>query len=549
MKNPEDFQQLAAHYAAAQAETPQRIRVCAGSSCMLLHSDQIINALNAEAKQRDPETTCRITGVGCMGLCSAGPLVAVDPDGKLYQHVREEDAAALLDSIGNPPAEQLQPCPTDIPFFTRQHRIVLEHCGQISPERIEDYLAVGGYGALLHALTEMTPSEVITQVMRSGLRGRGGAGYPTGLKWTTVAKARNPRKFVICNGDEGDPGAFMDRGVMEGDPHRLIEAMAIAGYAVGASEGYFFVRGEYTTSIKRLRKAISQAERQGLLGANIFGTPFSFSLEVRLGAGAFVSGEETALIASIEGQRGTPRPRPPYPAEHGLWGCPTLINNVATLASIPPIITNGSAWYASIGTATSKGTHVFALTGKVHNTGLIEVPLGTTLREVIFEIGGGIPDGHSFKAVQMGGPSGGCIPAEHLDTPIGYEALLKIGAMIGSGGILVLDDTSSMVEVARYFMEFCMTESCGKCVPCRVGTVQMHALLTRLCEGTATTRDLALLESLCELVQQTSLCGLGRSAPNPVLSTLRYFRDEYEASLADAAGPASSPATNGTKGA
>ncbi len=528
--NPEELSQLAEQHAHSHRQIPHHIRVCAGTSCMGLHSDQLANAMQRELKQHGHEKTCRVASVGCMGLCSAGPLVAVDPDGILYQHVSETDVSAIVASVGHEPVDRLL-CPTDIPFFTRQKRVVLEHCGQIDPERIEDALAVGGYTALLKALTEMTPAEVITQVMRSGLRGRGGAGYPTGLKWTTVAKARNPRKFVICNGDEGDPGAFMDRGVMEGDPHRMIEAMAIAGYAVGASEGYFFVRGEYTTSVKRLRKAIMQAERSGLLGANIFGTPFSFTLEVRIGAGAFVSGEETALIASIEGRRGTPSPRPPYPAEHGLWGCPTLINNVATLASIPPIINRGSEWYASMGTANSKGTHVFALTGKVVNTGLIEVPLGTTLREVIFEIGGGIPNGHSFKAVQMGGPSGGCIPAEHLDTPLGYEALQRIGAMMGSGGILVLDDTSSMVEVARFFMEFCMTESCGKCVPCRVGTVQMHNLLTRISTGTATAHDLALLESLCDLVQHTSLCGLGRSAPNPVLSTLRYFRDEYEASL------------------
>lgn len=528
--NPEELYQLAEQHAHTRTQIPHRIRVCAGTSCMGLHSDQLVSAMQRELKQHGLEKTCRVSGVGCMGLCSAGPLVAVDPDGILYQHVSETDVSAIVASVGNAPLEQLR-CPTDIPFFTHQKRVVLEHCGEIDPERIEDALAVGGYTALLTALTEMTPAEVITHVMRSGLRGRGGAGYPTGLKWTTVAKARNPRKFVVCNGDEGDPGAFMDRGVMEGDPHRMIEAMAIAGYAVGANEGYFFVRGEYTTSVKRLRKAIMQAERNGLLGANIFGTPFSFTLEVQIGAGAFVSGEETALIASIEGRRGTPNPRPPYPAEQGLWGCPTLINNVATLASIPPIITHGSEWYASMGTANSKGTHVFALTGKVVNTGLIEVPLGTTLREVIFEIGGGIPNGHNFKAVQMGGPSGGCIPAEHLDTPIGYENMQRIGAMIGSGGIIVLDDTSSMVEVARFFMEFCMTESCGKCVPCRVGTVQMHHLLTRISTGTATAHDLALLESLCDLVQHTSLCGLGRSAPNPVLSTLRYFRDEYEASL------------------
>jgi bidirectional [NiFe] hydrogenase diaphorase subunit len=375
-------------------------------------------------------------------------------------------------------------------------------------------------------------------VQRSGLRGRGGGGYPTGLKWSTVAKARAARKYVICNGDEGDPGAFMDRSVLESDPHRVIEGMTIAGYAVGASEGYIYVRAEYPLAVKRLKLAIKQAEKTGLLGQEICGTTFNFRIDIRLGAGAFVCGEETALIASVEGGRGTPRPRPPYPAEVGLWGMPTLINNVETFASIPPILRNGGNWYATIGTAKSKGTKVFALAGRVNNTGLIEVPMGITLRTVIFDIGGGIPDGRTFKAVQTGGPSGGCLPAQFLDMPVDYESLGKAGSIMGSGGMIVMDDTSCMVDVARYFMDFCMTESCGKCVPCRVGTVHLHDLLRRMTEGRATMADLDVLEEMCDVVANTSLCGLGQTAPNPVLSTLRYFRDEYLAHIVEKRCPA-----------
>ena len=419
-----------------------------------------------------------------------------------------------------------------MPFFARQKKIVLENSGKIDPERIEDYIAAEGYKALVTALTEMTPREVIDEVLKSGLRGRGGAGYPTGLKWTTVAKAGEERKYVICNADEGDPGAFMDRAVLESDPHRVLEGMAIAAYAVGAQQGYIYVRAEYPLAVKNLKTAIRQAERMGLLGNNICGTTFSFRVEIRLGAGAFVCGEETALIASVEGKRGTPRPRPPYPAEEGLWGCPTLINNVETFANIAPIIRNGGEWFAGIGTEKSKGTKVFALAGRVANTGLIEVPMGITLREIIYEIGGGIPDGKKFKAVQTGGPSGGCIPAQHLDSPVDYESLAKIGSIMGSGGMIVMDETSCMVDVAKYFMEFCMSESCGKCVPCRAGTAQMYDLLKRITDGVATAADLALLEELCDMVRNTSLCGLGQTAPNPVLSTLRYFRDEYESHIA-----------------
>lgn len=523
---PEDRDKIALREQGTQKQLDHRLRVCTGTGCLSVYSDQVKEALVDAIKQRGLEKVCAVKGVGCMGLCVAGPLVSVQPQGVLYRKVTPEDAPEIVQSLGAAPVGRLE-CPMDLPFFQRQQKIVLENAGQIDPERIEDYIAADGYVALVQALTEMTPADVLDQVMRSGLRGRGGAGYSTGLKWSTVAKAEGSRKFVICNADEGDPGAFMDRSVLEGDPHRIIEGMAIAGYAVGAREGFIYVRGEYALAIRRLKAAIRQAERQELLGKSICGTPFDFSVELRLGAGAFICGEETALIASIEGQRGNPRPRPPYPSEYGLWGYPTLINNVETLANIAPIIRNGGDWFAGIGTKKSKGTKVFALTGRVNNTGLIEVPMGMSLREIIFEIGAGIPEGRSFKAVQTGGPSGGCLPEEHLDMPVDYESLVQVGAIMGSGGMIVMDDSASMVDVARYFMDFCKTESCGKCVPCRVGTVQMYDLLGRFTAGTATMQDLALLEDLCDLVKNTSLCGLGQSAPNPVLSTLRYFRAEY----------------------
>jgi NADH:ubiquinone oxidoreductase subunit F (NADH-binding) len=403
---------------------------------------------------------------------------------------------------------------------------------------LEESVAVGGWSAFHRVLSEMTPEAVIAEVKRSGLRGRGGAGYPTGLKWETVSKWASDQKYVICNADEGDPGAFMDRSVLEGDPHRVLEGMAIAGYAVGASKGFVYVRAEYHLAIKRLEMAIKAARRESLLGREIFRTGFSFDVEIRIGAGAFVCGEETALIASIEGRRGQPRPRPPYPAESGLWGKPTLINNVETLANIAPILAKGGEWFASLGTPKSTGTKVFALAGKIHNTGLIEVPMGITLREIIFDIGGGIPNGRRFKAVQTGGPSGGCIPEAYLDTPVDYESLQSLGSIMGSGGFIVMDDTSCMVDVARFFMEFCMDESCGKCVPCRVGTKHMHDLLNKICCGEATPGDLALLEELAPMVKATSLCGLGMTAPNPLLSTLRYFRDEYTAHIRDRRCPA-----------
>jgi len=439
--------------------------------------------------------------------------------------------------LGGEPVQRLR-CPTDVPFFARQQKIVLENSGVIDPEEINDYIAADGYRALVTALTEMSPVEVLREIEISGLRGRGGGGYPAGLKWSTVAKMPADQKYVICNADEGDPGAFMDRAVLESDPHRVLEGMAIAAYAVGASKGYIYIRAEYPLAIERLKAAIRQATRKGLLGSSICETQFSLEIELRLGAGAFVCGEETALMASVEGERGQPSPRPPYPAESGLWGYPTLINNVETLANVPAILRRGGEWFAGIGTEKSKGTKVFALAGRIQNTGLIEVAMGVTLREIVEAIGGGVPDGRKFKAVQTGGPSGGCLPEQFLDLPVDYDTLREAGSIMGSGGMIVMDETSSMVDVARYFMEFCMSESCGKCIPCRVGTYEMHGLLDKIAKGHGTQDDLALLEELCEVVQMTSLCGLGQTAPNPVLSTLRYFRREYEEKLAGNDAPA-----------
>ena len=507
-----------------QPSNQHEVNVCMAAGCMSLHSEALLKALQKEAASTGSH--CRVRGTGCMGLCSAGPLVAVEPDRLLYQHVTPADAPDLIRSIGAEPLGRLE-CSREQPFFKRQVNVVLENSGKIDPEKIDEYIAVDGYQALLHVLTEMKPSEVIKEISQSGLRGRGGAGYPTGLKWETVSKAGTGSKYVICNADEGDPGAFMDRSVLESDPQRVLEGMIIAAYAVRANHGYIYVRAEYPLAVKRLGTSLREARRMGFLGNNICGTTFSFDIELRLGAGAFVCGEETALIASIEGRRGSPRPRPPYPAQSGLWDLPTLINNVETFANVPPIVRNGGAWYAKMGTAKSKGTKVFALTGKVKNTGLIEVPIGMTLREIIFDIGGGVPDGRKFKAVQTGGPSGGCIPEQHLDVPVDYDSLVQLGSIMGSGGMIVMDDTSCMVNVARYFMEFCMTESCGKCIPCRAGTAQMYELLTRISQGTGTHRDLDLLVDLCDMVKFTSLCGLGQSAPNPALSTLKYFKDEY----------------------
>ncbi|MGL4553148.1 MAG: NADH-ubiquinone oxidoreductase-F iron-sulfur binding region domain-containing protein, partial [Gemmataceae bacterium] len=481
-------------------------------------------AMDAAVQQRGLGGRVQVVGVGCLGLCGHGPLVGLGD--AVFERVTPETAASLVEDA--PLAARLDP---DHPFFRGQLRVVTETSGQIDPERVEEYVAADGYRALHQALTEMTPAEVVQEVTRSGLRGRGGAGYPTGVKWATVAKMPPGQKYVVCNGDEGDPGAFMDRSVMESDPHRVLEGMAVAGYAVGATQGYVYVRAEYPLAVARLQKAITQAKKLGALGTAVFETPFDFRIDIRIGAGAFVCGEETALMASIEGRRGVPRPRPPYPAESGLWHRPTLINNVETFANIPPIVRRGASWFAGIGTEKSKGTKVFSLTGKVANTGLIEVPMGTPMRHIVEVMGGGVPGGGPVKAVQTGGPSGGCIPAEHLDTPVDYESLTALGSIMGSGGMIVMDATTNMVEVARFFMEFCMDESCGKCVPCRVGTVQMHHLLTKVTRGEATAADLVNLRRLGELVRDTSLCGLGQTAPSPVQSTMRYFRHEYEALL------------------
>ena len=521
--NLEELEQIAESTRQEHAKFDRQVNVCMGTGCLSQHSDQVKDALVAAIEQCGANAMVRRTG--CMGLCAAGPLVLVDPEERLYAHVNPTHAEAIAKSLGGEPVAALQ-CGLREHFDT-QVRVVLENSGHIDPERIEDYIGRDGYVALVRVLTEMQPKDVIREITESGLRGRGGGGYPTGLKWSTVAKAGGDLKYVICNGDEGDPGAFMDRSVLESDPQRVLEGMAIAAYAVGASKGYFYVRAEYPLAVARLQACLRDARRRGLLGNNICNTSFNFDAEIRLGAGAFVCGEETALIASIEGKRGQPRPRPPYPAVSGLWGKPTLINNVETFANIAPILRKGAKWFASMGSARSKGTKVFALTGRIANTGLVEVPMGMSLRHVIQEIGGGVPDGHMFKAVQTGGPSGGCIPEHLLDLGISYDALVDVGSMMGSGGMIVMDDTSCMVNVARFFVEFCMTESCGKCIPCRVGTAQMHTLLTRICNGAATMADLDLLIDLCATIKETSLCGLGMSAPNPVLSTLRYFRDEY----------------------
>jgi bidirectional [NiFe] hydrogenase diaphorase subunit len=528
----EELQEIARAEKERQQGFTRRIHVCTAAACLSQRSDQVKAGLEEKVKEGGLAKSCMVKGVGCMGLCAGGPLVSVEPGEVLYQGVRpsdeNSDVSEIIASLHATPVARLQ-LSQDIPFFRSQKKIVLENSGTIDPERIEDYVAAGGYEALLKAITSMSPMEVIDQVSKSGLRGRGGAGYPTGLKWSTVAKARanGGVKYVICNADEGDPGAFMDRSVLESDPQRVLEGMTIAAYAVGASRGYIYVRAEYPLAIKRLKIAIRQAEQLGALGDRIGDSNFTFRIEIRLGAGAFVCGEETALIASVEGRRGQPRPRPPYPAQEGLWGAPTLINNVETYANIAPIIRNGGQWYASIGTEKSKGTKVFALAGTVVNTGLIEVPMGMPLREIIFDLGGGIPNGRRFKAAQTGGPSGGCVPEQFLDMPVDYESLAKVGSIMGSGGLIVMDESSCMVDVAKFFMDFCQSESCGKCVPCRVGTVHMHHILEKITNGVSSMAELALMEDLCESVKATSLCGLGQTAPNPVLSTLRYFREEY----------------------
>ena len=521
------------------------LRTCMSAGCMSSQADVIKKNLEAEVKAQDLEAEVEVRRVGCMGFCGQGPLIGVDglsAKEKLFEFVKPENAAAIVGSLKGGACD-VQVGDPDHPFFAKQMRIVRANGGIVDPERIEDYIAIGGYKALHHALTEMQPAQVVEEVTKSGLRGRGGAGFPTGLKWGTVAKSAGAKKYIVCNGDEGDPGAFMDRSVLESDPHIVLEGMAIAAFAVGADQGYLYVRAEYPLAISRLQIAIKQAKALGLLGAGIFETPFNFNVDIRIGAGAFVCGEETALMASVEGKRGTPRPRPPFPAESGLWGCPTLINNVESFANISAIINKGSAWYAGIGTEKSKGTKVFALTGKIKNNGLIEVPMGIPLRQIIMEMGGGAPDGRQVKSVQTGGPSGGCIPADYLDTPVDYESLNKLGSIMGSGGMVVMDDSTNMVEIAKFYMEFCMEESCGKCIPCRAGTVQMFNLLEKITQRQATARDLAKLEELCDMVKNTSLCGLGQTATNPVISTLKFFRKEYEELLQpDPFGPQSNGA-------
>ena len=513
------------------------LRCCMAAGCMSSGAKDVKAQLEKAVAAAELQEEVEVRGVGCMKLCCEGPLVQADPANTLYIKVTAENASAIVAALKGEKADLAQTDP-GAAFFTQQLSIVLANSGIVDPERIESYIAADGYQALHEVLNEMTPKDVVETMVKSGLRGRGGAGFPTGLKWGTVAKSPGPKKYVICNADEGDPGAFMDRSVLESDPHAVLEGMAIAAHAVGADQGFIYVRAEYPLAIARLQIAIKQAKQLSLLGAGIFESPFNFNVDLRIGAGAFVCGEETALMASVEGKRGTPRPRPPFPAESGLYGCPTLINNVETFANVPPIYRNGAEWFAGIGTEKSKGTKVFALAGKIKNTGLIEVPMGTPLRTIVENMGGGAPDGGKIKAVQTGGPSGGCIPSQHLDTPVDYESLGKLGSIMGSGGMIVMDDSTNMVEIARFFMEFCMDESCGKCIPCRAGTAQMHNLLDKIVHRQATARDLATREELCDMVKNTSLCGLGQTAPNPTISTLRFFRNEYEELLQpDAYGP------------
>ncbi len=526
--DPDDLVERAEAERERTARFRERLHVCTAASCQTIGSETLRAGMQARAKAGGPSVD--VCGTGCMGLCSKGPLVKRESDGALFLQVRNEDLPALMEGEPSAALDARRISLETHPFFAGQLRIVLENAGRVDPERIDSYIAAGGYAALAKVLTQMKPAEVVAEVTRSGLRGRGGAGYPTGVKWQLVAKQEADTKYVVCNADEGDPGAFMDRSVLEGDPHRVLEGMAIAAYGVGARLGYIYVRGEYGLAITRLQTAIKQAEKEGLLGARLLDTKFDFSVQIRIGAGAFVCGEETALIASIEGKRGEPRPRPPYPPEKGLWGKPTLINNVETFANVPPIVVRGGEWFSTIGTENSKGTKVFAVAGKTELTGLIEVPMGTPVRRIV-EMAGGIAGGGKVKAIQTGGPSGGCVPEELLDVPVDYESLVAVGSMMGSGGLIVMDQDTSMVDVARYFMEFCRDESCGKCVPCRAGTVQMHILLQRFCDGEATEADLALLRSLADLLRNTSLCGLGQSAPNPVLTALKYFPQEFAARM------------------
>ena len=528
------------------------VMICGGTGCTSSGSDKVAAAFEAEIVTAGLENEVKVIRTGCFGLCALGPIVVIYPEGTFYSMVKPEDVAEIVNEhlLKGRPVLRLLYNETvaednsiksldETSFYKKQKRIALRNCGVINPENIEEYIAFDGYAALGKALTEMTPDEVIQVVLDSGLRGRGGGGFPTGRKWQLACADRGKvEKYVCCNADEGDPGAFMDRSVLEGDPHSVIEAMAIAGYAIGADQGYVYVRAEYPIAVNRLSTAIQQAREYGLLGKDIFGTDFSFDIDIKLGAGAFVCGEETALMTSIEGMRGEPRPRPPFPAKKGLFGRPTILNNVETYANIPQIILKGADWFRSMGTEKSPGTKVFALGGKIKHTGLVEVPMGTTLREIVEEIGGGIPGGKKFKAAQTGGPSGGCIPASLIDTPIDYDNLMEIGSMMGSGGLIVMDEDTCMVDIAKFFLEFTVDESCGKCTPCRVGTKRLLELLEKITSGNGTMRDLERIEELAQFIKENSLCGLGQTAPNPVLSTLQYFRDEYLAHIQDKRCPA-----------
>ncbi|MCX8028646.1 MAG: NADH-quinone oxidoreductase subunit NuoF [Brevinematales bacterium] len=529
----EDLREISQKQAEALSKYEYKVLICGGASCHSLGSVSFKKAIEDTLNKLGLKDKVAVINVGCLGLCGKGPLVRVEPDGIVYTNVSADKVCEIIEKHfvkGSPRAEYIS---ADDAFYRKQFYIVLKNFSEIDPTDINQYISVGGYSALGKALFEMSRQDVIEEIKKSGLRGRGGAGFPTGIKWETVAKQNSDTKFVVCNGDEGDPGAFMDRSVMESMPYRLLEGMTIAAYAVGASQGFIYVRAEYPLAIERLSKAIREARKMGLLGSNIMDTNFKFDINIRVGAGAFVCGEETALLASIEGKRGMPRQRPPFPAERGLWGYPTLINNVETFANIYAIINNGADWFANIGTQKSKGTKVFALAGKINNTGLVEVPMGITIREMIYEIGGGIQDGKKFKAVQTGGPSGGCIPEKFLDLPIDYDSLREVGSIMGSGGFIVMDEDTCMVDVAKFFMEFCADESCGKCIPCRVGTIEMRNILQKITEGRASMKDYQNLKDLAYMVREMSLCGLGQTAPNPVLSSIMYFEDEYIAHIVD----------------
>lgn len=527
------------------------ILICAGGACISAGEESVKSVLEEELRKYALDSVVKVVETGCMGACNLGPIMVIYPEGVFYQKLKPQDAKEIVEEhllkgrvvqrllYKGPTGEIKAKAKEELPFFTRQVKVATRNLGVIDPVNIEEYIANDGYFALDKVL-HRTPEEVIEEIKRSGLRGRGGAGFPTGLKWEFTRKSKSDEKYVICNADEGDPGAFMDRSVLEGDPHSVLEGMEIAGYAIGAHHGYIYVRAEYPLAIERLGIAISQAHEYGFLGDHIFETDFSFDVELRIGAGAFVCGEETALIQSVEGKRGQPVQKPPFPAQKGVWSKPTVINNVETLANIPVIINKGAEWFASMGTEKSKGTKVFALAGKINNAGLVEVPMGTTLRELIFDIGGGIPNGKKFKAVQTGGPSGGCIPAKYLDTPVDYDSLMKLGTIMGSGGMVVMDEDTCMVDIARFFLQFTANESCGKCTPCREGTRKMLEILDRIVEGNGEMEDVDRLENLAKTIKDTALCGLGQTAPNPVLSTLRYFRDEYEAHIKDKRCPARS---------